>query len=50
MARQGRARIGQLRSYDVLAQQLAAQYRRLLGRGADGGLRAARGVAEGAAP
>lgn len=34
MAEQGRARIGQLRSYHVLAEQLAAQYRRLLGRSA----------------
>lgn len=37
MAEQGRARIGQLRSYDVLAEQLAAQYRRLLGRSAGQG-------------
>jgi len=36
MAEQGRARIGGLRSYDVLAMQLAAQYRKLLGRGVDG--------------
>jgi hypothetical protein len=35
MAEQGRARIAGLRSYDVLATQLAAQYRKLLGRNAD---------------
>ncbi|WP_177307086.1 glycosyltransferase family 4 protein [Pseudoduganella namucuonensis] len=38
MARLGRARIGQLRSYDVLAARLAEQYRRLLAPG--GGLAA----------
>ncbi|MRV74182.1 glycosyltransferase [Duganella sp. FT92W] len=53
MAQQGRDRIGRLRSYDVLAEQLAAQYRRLLGRGADGAQTrgsTARGTAESAAP
>lgn len=48
MAEQGRARIGQLRSYDVLAEQLAAQYRRLLGRGAGQG--AAQPAPRGSAP
>lgn len=48
MAEQGRARIGQLRSYDVLADQLAAQYRRLLGRSAGQG--AAQAAPQGSAP
>jgi glycosyltransferase involved in cell wall biosynthesis len=48
MAEQGRARIGQLRSYDVLGEQLAAQYRRLLGRSAGHG--AACAAPQGSAP